>query len=55
MTLEYLGSNEAGSHTVEDAKTKEKVDTLDETAECPQPGIKGREKMEVRRPAGSFD
>lgn len=55
MTLEYWGSTEAGSHMVEDAKTKEKVDTPDETSGCPQPGIKGREKIEVRRPAGSFD
>lgn len=50
-----MGSTEAGSHMVEDAKTKEKVDTLDETSGYPHPGIKGREKIEIRRPVGSFE
>lgn len=37
----------------EDAKTKEKRDFLDEASRCPQPGTKRKEKMEVRRAAGS--
>lgn len=38
-----------------DAKTKEKIDVLDKTSGFPKRGTKRRKKIEVRRPAGSFE